>query len=313
MGDLRNRRPWSENAASLEPAPTDSERGVATGPRRVAPPPHSPPEPFPPRKTRANLRHSAGWRFGSASAAKVAGGSRTHLRRICSPPPDRQAPATSLLDQTACPRQESNLVLDLRRVACHPPHPEDEISLVPNPPPGSRTRPCGFEGRRASATLAGSVDRAHPLAGSRTPSATFGGSHAVRHTPRDRIRTGPGTTAGFGSKQSPAFPGPPDVPDRARTGAACLTSRNAPSTPRAQRKARESNPHAPEGTHRLATGPGEPYPAAFRSESPPVDRPGNRTPISWVQARCLPVGPAAHRLATSPHHPGGNRTPVARM
>jgi hypothetical protein len=27
-----------------------------------------------------------------------------------------------------------------------------------------------------------------------------------------------------------------------------------------------------------------------------MDRPGNRTPISWLQARRLPVGPAAHRI-----------------
>jgi hypothetical protein len=70
--------------------------------------------------------------------------------------------------------------------------------------------------------------------------------------------------------------------------------------------------------HGLANRPGEPYPATFRSQwthresnsdfrharavssrwtmSPfrSVDRPGNRTPISWLQARHLPVGRAAH-------------------
>ena len=70
--------------------------------------------------------------------------------------------------------------------------------------------------------------------------------------------------------------------------------------------------------HGLANRPGEPYPATFRIEwthresnsdfrharavssrwtmSPfrSVDRPGNRTPISWLQARHLPVGRAAH-------------------
>ena len=70
--------------------------------------------------------------------------------------------------------------------------------------------------------------------------------------------------------------------------------------------------------HGLANRPGEPYPATFRDQwthresnsdfrharavssrwtmSPfrSVDRPGNRTPISWLQARHLPVGRAAH-------------------
>ena len=70
--------------------------------------------------------------------------------------------------------------------------------------------------------------------------------------------------------------------------------------------------------HGLANRPGEPYPATFRIQwthresnsdfrharavssrwtmSPfrSVDRPGNRTPISSVQARHLPVGRAAH-------------------
>ena len=73
--------------------------------------------------------------------------------------------------------------------------------------------------------------------------------------------------------------------------------------------------------HGLANRPGEPYPATFRNQwthresnsdfrharavssrwtmSPfhSVDRPGNRTPISSVQARHLPVGRAAHVLS----------------
>ena len=75
--------------------------------------------------------------------------------------------------------------------------------------------------------------------------------------------------------------------------------------------------------HDLANRPGEPYPATFRIEwthresnsdlrharavssrwtmSPlhQVDRPGNRTPISWLQARHLPVRRAAHFIQRS--------------
>jgi hypothetical protein len=57
-----------------------------------------------------------------------------------------------------------------------------KTSVLPSPPPGNRTRTCGFEDRRASATPAGKQSNA--LARSRTWSSTFGGSRAVRHTPR---------------------------------------------------------------------------------------------------------------------------------
>src|SRR3954470_23422897 len=43
------------------------------------------------------------------------------LLRCCRPPPGRQAPAPSLLrsfPRRPCPRQESNLGFDLRRVVC---------------------------------------------------------------------------------------------------------------------------------------------------------------------------------------------------
>src|SRR5262249_10769694 len=48
-----------------------------------------------------------------------------------------------------------------------------------SPPPGNRTRPCGFEGRRASATPAGKQPSA--LARSRAWSSSFGAPRAVRH------------------------------------------------------------------------------------------------------------------------------------
>ena len=57
-----------------------------------------------------------------------------------------------------------------------------KTGVLPSPPPGNRTRTCGFEDRRASATPAGKEPSA--LARSRTWSSTFGGSRAVRHTPR---------------------------------------------------------------------------------------------------------------------------------
>src|SRR5215210_7292154 len=49
-----------------------------------------------------------------------------------------------------CPRQELNLVYDLRTVACGFRHTPRTAQFGSDPPPGSRARPCGFEGRRAS-------------------------------------------------------------------------------------------------------------------------------------------------------------------
>ena len=49
---------------------------------------------------------------------------------------------------------------------------------LPFPPPGNRTRPCGFEDRRAPDTLTGSSQYS-ALARSRTWSATFGRSRAI--------------------------------------------------------------------------------------------------------------------------------------
>jgi hypothetical protein len=49
---------------------------------------------------------------------------------------------------------------------------------LPFPPPGNRTRPCGFEDRRAPDTLTGRSEYS-ALARSRTWSTTFGGSRAI--------------------------------------------------------------------------------------------------------------------------------------
>lgn len=75
-----------------------------------------------------------------------AGGSRTHWMRLCRPPPRRVTSASSI----QCPCQESNLVYDLRRVACvhHTPR-------TNNTPPRNRTSPDCFEGSHASSTPAG--------------------------------------------------------------------------------------------------------------------------------------------------------------
>ncbi len=59
--------------------------------------------------------------INGAFLQRDAGGSRTHWMRLCRPPPRRVTSASS----NQCPCQESNLVYDLRRVACCPLHLKD--------------------------------------------------------------------------------------------------------------------------------------------------------------------------------------------
>jgi len=101
-----------------------------------------------------------------------AGGSRTRFNRFAvgrlTVRPRRHG--------ALCPRQESNLVLDLRRVAC------ESLTLRGrdrHTPPGGRTRPCGFEGRRATGTLAGM-----PSPGVEPGLRPSEGRVRFRHTPR---------------------------------------------------------------------------------------------------------------------------------
>ena len=54
------------------------------------------------------------------------------------------------------PRQELNLIYDLRRVACCPSHSEDRLCFIT--PPRNRTSPDCFEDSHASSTLVGHVD-----------------------------------------------------------------------------------------------------------------------------------------------------------
>ena len=51
------------------------------------------------------------------------------------------------------PRQELNLIYDLRRVACCPSHSKDRLCFIT--PPRNRTSPDCFEDSHASSTLAG--------------------------------------------------------------------------------------------------------------------------------------------------------------
>lgn len=92
------------------------------------------------------------------------------------------SPSGSGVNNWECPRQESNLDLDLRRVVCLPHTPRtSRIGHEPASParesdPALRLRrpPCNRHTHGESSVLARN----------RTWSATFGGSRAVPHTPR---------------------------------------------------------------------------------------------------------------------------------
>ena len=128
--------------------------------------------------------------INGAFLQRDAGGSRTHWMRLCRPPPRRVTSASS----NQCPCQESNLVYDLRGVACVHHTPRTEICTRPR----NRTPTCGFEDRRASGTL---VERF--LSVVRCPWSVAKNVSTTDHSPRTtdqlstsmRIRT---PSSGFG-------------------------------------------------------------------------------------------------------------------
>jgi hypothetical protein len=86
-----------------------------------------------PRSARRGLgRPVRRWTDGTngANLQRDAGGSRTHSKPLCRRPPSHLAPTSiAFRPDKKCPRQDSNLILDLRRVACDPPHSEDVAEL----------------------------------------------------------------------------------------------------------------------------------------------------------------------------------------
>jgi hypothetical protein len=73
------------------------------------------------------------WTAGTkgANLQRDAGGSRTHTKPLCRRPPSRLAPTSNPVRfNSKCPRQDSDLVFDLRRVACDPPHSEDDRRIL---------------------------------------------------------------------------------------------------------------------------------------------------------------------------------------
>ena len=142
-----------------------------------------------PRRPRARLRpvRVNRERETTGKAMRGAGGSRTRFRGFADRRPAvrlRRLVASTLPRRAmSSPGIEPGLRPSQSRVRVrHTPRTFVDTDRLPSPPPGNRTRSCGFEGRRASATPAGKVTSA--LARSRTWSSTFGGSRAVRHTPR---------------------------------------------------------------------------------------------------------------------------------
>jgi hypothetical protein len=89
-------------------------------------------------------------------------------------------PSGSSVVSIKCPRQESNLVLDLRRIACAPAHPEDVLFPTRFPAEESnlvgqlRTLPCFRHTRRACLRNIPTWNR--------TRTWTFGRSNAIRYT-----------------------------------------------------------------------------------------------------------------------------------
>src|SRR5579862_1744684 len=107
-----------------------------------------------------------------------------------------------------CPRQDSNLVFDLRRVACDPPHSEDSCDVVP-----LRTAPVprrGFEPRPAASNAA-----VHPPHSQGAAQKTQNAKHPPAHPPR---RSGsPGCITSVSRPGFEPGPGPSEGPMRSVT------------------------------------------------------------------------------------------------
>ena len=168
-------------------------------------------------------------------------------------PPGGTGPRRRTVDVGPCPRQESNLVLDLRRVVCDVRHTPRTMKQRCHPPPGNRTRPCGFEDRRASATLAGK--QPVPLPGvepglrpseGRVPSVTLQGRSRSRRPGSNRhepaYKAGASPFGHVGGEQGRKDSNPVD----ASFGGSLLSQEHAP----------EKGPGRRAGAMRLTSGQG---------------------------------------------------------
>jgi hypothetical protein len=119
----------------------------------------------------------------AACFRRDAGGSRTHFGPGCGRSPGRLAPA-SFSSRRECPRQESNLAFDLRKVACLRHTPRTKYQQTSVPPPGVEPGLRPSESRVPSVTLQGQ-DRTSRGARIRTLCAGFGSPLlSQEHTPR---------------------------------------------------------------------------------------------------------------------------------
>ncbi len=201
-----------------------------------------------------------------------AGGSRTHFNRVAA---GRLAVRLRRLrDVLARSRTWPSTFAG----SCALPHTPRTFTT----PTGSRTRPCGSEGRRVSATPAGTA-----LVRSRTWSATSGGSRAVRHTPRARTAAG-----AQGVEPCPSGLGPESSPGRTPLSVA----------PAGRAEARD---HAGCSTS-------SPSLQAWRSQYPKC---GDRASPRCGGSRTPPPGQASCRRAGSPSSRPegltGDRTPTS--
>ena len=142
-------------------------------PRRAMSSPGIEPGPRP-SQSRVRIRHTPRTSIETGPLPSPPPGSRT---RPCGFE-DRRASATPAGKQSECPRQESNLVFDLRRVACDPSHSKGAIRS--RRPDSNRHEPA----YKAGASPFGHVGEISRGARIRTLSASFGGSLlSQEHTP----------------------------------------------------------------------------------------------------------------------------------
>ena len=119
-----------------------------------------------------------------------AGGSRTHFKLLCRQPPCRLAPAPCC----QCPRQESNLSLDLRRVVCkihHTPRTFDYSAprrgIEPRPAVSKTAVRSGTLTRHFLVHFVGRNQNVSTM--NRTWISTFGRSYAIHYTIETHVKS----------------------------------------------------------------------------------------------------------------------------
>jgi len=238
-----------------------------------------------------------------------------HLRTVVCDPAHPEDVIASTCQRLA---EESNLVLQLRRLPCGPSHSQGKYpDLDSNQGLELRRLPCNPLHHREAST-SGRFWRPPALPGARSRIGprtrwSLGSFHALRFQRdvpiclADEFRPALGVQKPLHHRHHQSIV---SAPTRTRTRNLSLEARcDVLFTIRAQAEGKGVEPSSRLARTALAPRPGQPYPATFQESELSSGPPGSRTPITWLQARRLPVGPAAQvaEVGVEPTESRGSR------